>query len=218
MKRILTSLLLLSGLLAVPSMTHAAPLIPQDLLNDPSNIHLSTIPAILNVFIRLGLLFAAAIGGIFIVVSGYQYVMSAGNPEKLEKAKMGLTWSIGGFVLAISSYAIVLLTENVLRTTNDVRVDQSFNPGSDIKVPKTPASILEQIMDLLLIFAGAAAVLFLILGGYRYVTSQGNPDLAEKAKKTMLYSVVGLIVTMLATVIFMTLKSQLGLKQLNIVS
>ncbi len=61
--------------------------------------------------------------------------------------------------------------------------------------------ILFTVINGLLIFAGAIAVLFLIVGGFRYVVSTGNPDSVEGAKKTILYAILGLVVIMIAFLI-----------------
>jgi NADH:ubiquinone oxidoreductase subunit 6 (subunit J) len=61
-----------------------------------------------------------------------------------------------------------------------------------------------------LIFAGAVAVLFLIIGGFRYVVSAGNPDQVEGAKKTILYAILGLIVIFVAYVLVTLLQGWLG--------
>ena len=45
---------------------------------------------------------------------------------------------------------------------------------------------------------GILALLFLIIGGFRYVMSFGNPDQAESAKKTITYAIIGLILTISA--------------------
>lgn len=58
--------------------------------------------------------------------------------------------------------------------------------------------ILSTIINGALVFAGAIAVLFLIIGGFRYVVSSGNPDQVEGAKKTILYAVLGLIIIFVA--------------------
>src|SRR5690606_8879098 len=113
-----------------------------------------------------------------------------GNPEKIEKAKMGLTWSVGGFILAISSYAIVYLTARTLGYKHPGSL-QNHQPGS---LPGTVQPIFGGVANILFTFAGAIAVGFIIVGGYRYVTSQGNQELVEKAKKTLLYAIIGLIV------------------------
>lgn len=175
------------------NIAQAALPIPQD----PNKIGLDDITNVLVYIIQFGLAFAAATGAIFIVISGYQYIVSAGNPEKIEKAKASLTWSIGGFGLALSSYAIVLLLQQVLRAQKKV----SEHPEAKVATGNT-TTILESILSTLFVFGGSVAVLFLIIGGYRYVTSQGNPDLIEGAKRTVLYSVIGLVVLFLSAAIF----------------
>lgn len=57
------------------------------------------------------------------------------------------------------------------------------------------------LLNAVLIIAALAAVVFLIIGGFRYIFSQGESDQVDQAKNTILYSVVGLIVIGLAAVI-----------------
>ena len=42
--------------------------------------------------------------------------------------------------------------------------------------------------------AGVIAVAYLIVGGYQYITSQGNPDATAVAKSTIINAIIGLIV------------------------
>lgn len=65
----------------------------------------------------------------------------------------------------------------------------------------TVGELLTKVIEWILLFAAAVAVLFLILGGLQYVTSAGNKDRIEKAKQTILYAVIGLIVIALSYVI-----------------
>lgn len=199
----------MKNLLAIGTLTALAVLVGPDLAQaqglpginqDPGKMDLGNIVTVLVGIIKFGFAFAAAIGALFIVVSGYQYIFSAGNPEKVEKAKQGLTWAIVGFILAISSYALVLLLQQVLGSKQKI----SQVPGLNLEGPGQASTVLERLIEIGLLFGGAAAVLFLVLGGYRYVTSQGNRDLAEGAKNTITYAVIGLILVMLAAVIFET--------------
>ncbi|KKQ95002.1 MAG: hypothetical protein UT66_C0015G0012 [candidate division CPR2 bacterium GW2011_GWC1_39_9] len=57
---------------------------------------------------------------------------------------------------------------------------------------------LQFIVKTMLSIAAIIAVIFLIIGGVRYVVSAGNTDSVEGAKNTILYAVIGLIVIMLA--------------------
>lgn len=180
-----------------------------DNARDPQQTDLYTLLQVLVTIVKYGLAFAAAIGAIFIVVSGYQYVLSAGNPEKIEKAKMGLTWSIGGFILAISSVAIISFFQGNFGLAGSDSVSQ-FLP--DFGANGTPVTIVNQLSTLLFLWGGGIAVLFLILGGYRYITSQGNQDLIESAKRTILYAVVGLIIVFLAFLIFNLVYNTLRVK------
>jgi len=69
--------------------------------------------------------------------------------------------------------------------------------------------LLMSIINIALLFAGLIAVLFLIIGGYRYIVSAGNEEAAEKAKKTIQNAIIGLVVIILSytlvTVIFRSL-------------
>jgi hypothetical protein len=60
-------------------------------------------------------------------------------------------------------------------------------------------------VNFLLMLAGALAVIFLIVGGIRYIISAGSPDRIEKAKHTVLYAVIGIVVILLSYVIVNTL-------------
>lgn len=197
--RLALGAVLAGSILLVPGMADAA-LIRN---SNPANTNLEDIRAVLVNLINYLLAFAAGIGALFVLVSGYQYILAAGNPEKLEKAKGGLTWSIVGFILAVSAFAIVYLIQRVFGSKTTVRSDIGSRPVE-------AAGIITNLIDLSLKFAAAAAVLFLILGGYRYITSGSNSEHQEKAKMTVLYSVIGLVVSMLAYTIFRLVRSTLS--------
>ncbi len=173
---------------------------------DPAKTGLNDIKDILVRVIQFLLAFAAAIGALFIVISGYQYVLSAGNPEKVEKAKGGLTWAIMGFILTLSAFAIVTLLQDVLGSRRTVSQSVNGNFG----VPADASNIIPNLIDTLLKFAGVAAVLFIIIGGYRMITSSGNPDQQKAARQTLLYAVIGLVVVMASYAIFWTVAKQIG--------
>ncbi|MFC1721955.1 Mbov_0395 family pilin-like conjugal transfer protein [Patescibacteria group bacterium] len=67
-----------------------------------------------------------------------------------------------------------------------------------------PANINEAIGNVTnwtLGIAGSLAVLFIIISGIRYVTSAGNQQLQESAKKNLTYAIIGLVIIVLAFVI-----------------
>lgn len=60
------------------------------------------------------------------------------------------------------------------------------------------AGVFKTIANVLLFIIGAISVIMLIIGGIRYVVSQGDAKQVEGAKNTILYAVIGIIVALLA--------------------
>lgn len=66
--------------------------------------------------------------------------------------------------------------------------------GSDC----TDAPIFQTITNVLLFIVGAISVIMLIIGGIRYTLSGGDSTAVTSAKNTILYAVIGIIVSLLA--------------------
>jgi len=64
-------------------------------------------------------------------------------------------------------------------------------------------SILANILRFAIGIAGVVAFVYVIVGGYQYVTSEGDPAAVEKGRKTLTFAIVGLIIIAVAFV-FMT--------------
>lgn len=69
--------------------------------------------------------------------------------------------------------------------------------GSTDALPSAITSILSAIIGV----AGLVSVVYIIIGGVQYMTSSGDASKTEKAKKTILYACIGLIICALAFVI-----------------
>jgi heme/copper-type cytochrome/quinol oxidase subunit 2 len=59
-------------------------------------------------------------------------------------------------------------------------------------------TLIRSIIQIMLIIAGIVAVIMIIVGGIGYSTSAGDPAKTKKAKDTVLYSIVGLVVAIMA--------------------
>ena len=58
--------------------------------------------------------------------------------------------------------------------------------------------LLQTGFNIILGIAGALAIFWVAFGAFRLVTSNGNPDSVSKARSTILYAIVGLVVVMIA--------------------
>lgn len=65
----------------------------------------------------------------------------------------------------------------------------------------TATAVLALYINVFLAVAGIIAVGFLIYGGFRYITSGGNEELAEAGKKAIQNSIIGLVIIILSYVI-----------------
>jgi hypothetical protein len=90
--------------------------------------------------------------------------------------------SIGFFMLSVPGFS---LAEKTI-TEND---DNSL------------VEFLGSIQDWLVGIVGALTILFIVYGGFLYITSGGNQQKTEKAKKTLTYAILGLILVVLSGLI-----------------
>jgi ABC-type Na+ efflux pump permease subunit len=61
-----------------------------------------------------------------------------------------------------------------------------------------PAVLIKTIVNVLLFIIGLISVIMIIVGGFMYTTSAGDSGQVTKAKNTILFAVVGLVVAFLA--------------------
>lgn len=64
-----------------------------------------------------------------------------------------------------------------------------------------PNALLGNVLNITYFAAGIVAVFVIIIAGFLYVTSTGDPGRVTKAKNAILFAVIGLVVVMLAFII-----------------
>jgi len=67
-------------------------------------------------------------------------------------------------------------------------------------LPTTGATVgaVQAIMTVVFVITGAIAVIIVTIGGIKYASSQGDPQAIAKAKGTIIYAAVGLLVSIFA--------------------
>ena len=60
---------------------------------------------------------------------------------------------------------------------------------------------IQGIINAIVLILGTVAVIFIIIGGVKYMTSAGDANKTKQAKETILYAVIGLIICALAALI-----------------
>lgn len=92
------------------------------------------------------------------------------------------------------------IQENLCRGAN---LDTSGTDcGAEFGVAEEQISeLIATAIDIFSLIIGIIAVVMIMVGGVKYITSQGSSDSVSGAKNTILYAVIGLIVVALAQLI-----------------
>ncbi len=73
----------------------------------------------------------------------------------------------------------------------------ALSPVNVGPLPQTTASgnEIQLILQIVFMIVGALSLLFITIGGFRYVISQGEPQAVARSKNTILYAIVGLLIS-----------------------
>ncbi len=109
--------------------------------------------------------------------------------------------------------AICLMVPVSVQAQTDPFYDVCSGPRADSAVCKKttssasenpvfgPNGVLTKVIQILVIIAGVASVIAIIIGGFKFILSSGDPNNIKSAKDTIIYAIVGLTITIIAQVI-----------------
>ncbi len=102
-----------------------------------------------------------------------------------------ISWSLPAY--ATSSPALLA----GLDTTANNQFKASVDEVGGSEASGLPATIKNTI-NILLYVAGVIAVIIIVIGGIRFVTSEGDANSANKAKNSVVFAAVGLVLAVIA--------------------
>ncbi len=117
--------------------------------------------------------------------------------------------------LMLTTFAFGLLAVPALAVSSSVgaqaNIDGSLCQGADLQFggneectqaganPEDKVnSLITTIVNIFSVIVGVVAVVMIIIGGFRYITSGGDSGNVTGAKNTILYAVIGLVIVALA--------------------
>ena len=133
----------------------------------------------------------------YVMYGGYLYMFSAGDPAKAAAGKKTLTQAFIGLAIVLSASTIfgtiriALIGNSDLSTCNPLSGTQCIKPG------KMVTNLIQWVAGV----AGAVCVIFIVVGGWGYITAAGDPSKLTKAKNTLLYAIIGLVIVALTEVL-----------------
>jgi glucose uptake protein GlcU len=78
-------------------------------------------------------------------------------------------------------------------------------------IPNDPVGFVQKFYGIGLSIIGMVALLFLIIGGYFILTSQGSPDKLQKGKEYILYSILGVLLAVFGFVVVQVITGVLAI-------
>jgi hypothetical protein len=83
-----------------------------------------------------------------------------------------------------------------------IQFAQNIN-GITKELPQVSAdqARIQSALNVVFAITGAVAVMMVVIGGIKYGASQGDPQAVSKAKGTIIYALVGLVISIFAVAI-----------------
>lgn len=75
--------------------------------------------------------------------------------------------------------------------------------------------IIKNVINAALVFAGIVALFLIIFSGTQYITSKGDPQKVEGAKKTLTWAIIGLVLIFLSFFIVSLISNITGVDQIQ---
>ena len=112
----------------------------------------------------------------------------------IERGRKTILSAVIGLIIGLGSVAIV----NMLFSGLFGGASETSSGGINGIVNMTGEELLANALNLTYFIAGIVAVIVIIVAGILYVTSSGDPAKVTKAKNTITYAVVGLVIILVA--------------------
>ncbi|OVE79231.1 hypothetical protein BVY00_00960 [bacterium G20] len=111
--------------------------------------------------------------------------------------------ALAGLVVPIATPAVASadIQSSLCGAAQDLSVDSKKDCTTTGGSVNRFQQIVADAINILSLIVGVVAVIMIILGGFRYITSSGNQESVKSAKNTIIYAVVGLVIVALAQII-----------------
>ena len=121
----------------------------------------------------------------FIIYGGYLYMVSSGDAGKIASGKKTITRAIIGLLIVACAKMIFGAILSAMGTRTQV------GAGGE-------TAVIMHAINWVIGVAGIVCVIYIVVGGVGYMTSAGDVGKLQRAKNTILYAIIGLIIVALS--------------------
>jgi len=180
------------------SVTDACEVVaPDGLLAD--NIPWLIAAAVLEILLRI----ATYVVVIMVFWGGYQILASSGTPEAVAGGRDKIMNGIIGLIIAIMAISVVSYISSELAASGGAVVFNDPVTGQQVELlpNENPTSLIEFALRMAYRIAAGLTVIFVAISGFNFITSGGDPQRVAKARNSIIYAIIGLVITLLAVAI-----------------
>lgn len=114
--------------------------------------------------------------------------------------KIVTSFAVTMSLLGLVGLGAISLSPSVTAATRDTVKEGvtgvgGSGPGNSAEDFKT---VIKNVINILLFLIGMVAVIFIVIAGLRFVTSNGDTNTVSQAKNTIIYAVLGIVVAVMA--------------------
>lgn len=114
-----------------------------------------------------------------------------------------ILFSLFAFCLLILPSTAMAADFGITKQTDDFGItgtnglETNMNGGLNLS-SKNPVDSVISIINLLISFLGIGALIIILIGGFKWMTSMGNQDSIKKAKSLLIAGIIGLVIILAA--------------------
>jgi type IV secretory pathway VirB2 component (pilin) len=140
---------------------------------------------------------AGTIAVLFIIIGGVMYMLSGGNKEMMERGKKTVLYALIGTVIVVGASTIYNEITTILG-------------GTTTTTATSLTTIASNALNFLLSIAGTLAIIMIVIGAIWMFTAGGDKERYELGKKTVIYAILGTVITVGALSIVSQIKTLMG--------
>ena len=137
--------------------------------------------------------FVVILAIIFIVIGGILFMLSAGDPKMVERAKNMWLFSVIGLAIVVAAPTFLKQVQDILGCTAANNYCQAGNGAQNALSIK---EIANNILKFLLSITGIIAIISLVIAGGMYMTAYGEEKQITTAKSMGKWAIVGIAVAL----------------------
>ncbi|MFO0955475.1 MAG: pilin [Candidatus Saccharibacteria bacterium] len=131
---------------------------------------------------------------LIVAIAGVQIMTGGASPEAIKAGKRRMTMALSSIALLVMGRVVLQLIGITSGSFLGVPVSTGFNKD-------TIPAIISAITQYVFFAGGVLSIAMIIYGGFVMITSAGNPQRIQSARRVIMYAVIGLAVMVSAGLI-----------------